>query len=139
MANILTLLQNKWVVRFILAVIIIIAALSIRNYIYTTGYDDGIAYQKQVQVNAQAKAKQEFDVVQKKADDERATLNAQIASLNKANTELRDSLAKKNQKTNQEATDYAKTTTGSMSCFAPDDNGLRIINDSFPGTKALNR
>lgn len=128
--------QNKWVRSVILiiasVIVLYLCAASIRDSIYQEGYDAGIAYQVQVDKNNQAKAKQQFDVLQAQADKDRTDLNKQITSLSATNKDLREQLDKKERKTNQEKTDYAKTSAGSMSCFAPRDDGLRIINESFP-------
>jgi hypothetical protein len=128
--------QNKWVRSAILiiasVIVLYLCAASIRDSIYQEGYGAGIAYQVQVDKNNQAKAKQQFDVLQAQADKDRTDLNKQITSLSATNKDLREQLDKKERKTNQEKTDYAKTSAGSMSCFAPRDDGLRIINESFP-------
>lgn len=128
--------QNKWVRSGLLiiasVIVLYLCAASIRDSIYQEGYSDGIAYQVQVDKNNQAKAKQQFDVLQAQADKDRTDLNKQITSLSATNKDLREQLDKKERKANQEKTDYAKTSAGSMSCFAPRDDGLRIINESFP-------
>ena len=131
-----TVFKNKWVRSGILVlasvIVLYICAANIRDSIYQEGYNSGVAYQVQVDTNNQAKAKQQFDVLQAKADKDRADLNNQITSLSTTNQTLRDQLTKKEAKTNQEKIDYAKTSAGTMSCFAPRDNGLLIINNSFP-------
>lgn len=131
-----TIFKNKWVRSGILilasVIVLYICAASIRDSIYQEGYVAGVAHQVQVETNNQAKAKQQFDVLQAKADADRTALNKQITSLSESNKNLRDQLEKKERKTNQEKIDYAKTSAGSMSCFAPRDDGLRIINESFP-------
>lgn len=130
------LFQNKWVRNGILIAallgVLYICAASIRDNIYTEGYNAGVAHQTQVELQTQVKAKQQFDVLQAKADEDRTNLNKQISNLAQSNQALKAALAEKEKKTNQEKIDYAKTSAGSMSCFAPHDNGLLIINDSFP-------
>ena len=122
--------------KLLLGLFVVIALWFAGNFIYNkireAGYEAGVAYQTQVYVAAQAKAKQEFDVLQKKADEDRALLNQQITNLSKNNAALKADLEKKKQSVNEETTNYAKTNSGSMSCFAPNDDGLFIINKSFP-------
>lgn len=125
-------ITNKLLIGFILAVVIYFAGDFIYGRIHKAGYDAGVAYQTQVYQTAQAKAKQEFDVLQAQADKERSDLNKQIQSLSDQNKALKEDLAKKKKEIQQEKTDYAKTTGGSMSCFGPNDDGLFIINKSFP-------
>lgn len=131
-----TIFKNKWVRGGIIilasVIVLYICAASIRDSIYQEGYVAGVAHQVEVQTINQGKAKQQFDVLQAKADEDRANLNKEISSLSASNKALRDQLAKKVRKTNEETTNYAKTSAGSMSCFAPSDNGLLIINESFP-------
>lgn len=130
------LFQNKWVRNGILIAaflgVLYICAASIRDNIYQEGYSAGVAHQEQVELQVQVKAKQEWDVLQATADKDRASLNQQIATLSKNNQALKSQLADKERKTNQEKIDYAKTSAGTMSCFAPNDSGLFIINNSFP-------
>lgn len=132
------LFQNKWIRNGILIAaflgVLYICAASIRDTIYQEGYDAGVAHQTQVELQVQVKAKQQFDVLQAKADKDRTDLNKQITSLSKDNQVLKSELAKKESKTTQEKIDYAKTPAGTMSCFAPRDNGLLIINNSFPSS-----
>lgn len=128
--------KNKWVRSGIIilasVIVLYICAASIRDSIYQEGYTAGVAHQVQVEMNNQAKAKQQFDVLQAKADKDRADLNKEISSLSASNKTLREQLDKKERKTNEEKTNYAKTSAGTMSCFAPRDDGLLIINNSFP-------
>lgn len=131
-----TMFQSKWC-RYgllILAVLIglWVGASKVKESIYQQGYSAGIAYQTQVYTQNQVKAQQQFDVLQAKADQDRTNLNKQITSLSTVNADLQKKLADKEKKSNQEKIDYAKTSAGSMSCFAPRDNGLFIINNSFP-------
>lgn len=125
-------LKTKTVLSFVLIVVLILAGMFAYNKIRESGYKDGVAYQTQVYQAAQAKAKQDFDVLQKRADEERALLNTQINNLSKNNAQLKADLEKKKQTINEDTTNYAKTNSGSMSCFAPNDDGLFIINKSFP-------
>ncbi|QHR76133.1 Rz-like spanin [Escherichia phage anhysbys] len=125
-------LKTKTVLSFVL--IVILAGMFAYNKIRESGYKDGVAYQTQVYQAAQAKAKQDFDVLQKRADEERALLNTQINNLSKNNAQLKADLEKKKQTINEDTTNYAKTNSGSMSCFAPNDDGLFIINKSFPSS-----
>lgn len=127
-------LKTKTVLSFVLIVVLILAGMFAYNKIRESGYKDGVAYQMQVYQAAQAKAKQDFDVLQKRADEERALLNTQINNLSKNNAQLKADLEKKKQTINEDTTNYAKTNSGSMSCFAPNDDGLFIINKSFPSS-----
>lgn len=127
-------LKTKTVLSFVLTVVLILAGMFAYNKIRESGYKDGVAYQTQVYQAAQAKAKQDFDVLQKRADEERALLNTQINNLSKNNAQLKADLEKKKQTINEDTTNYAKTNSGSMSCFAPNDDGLFIINKSFPSS-----
>lgn len=127
-------LKTKTVLSFVLIVVLILAGMFAYNKIRESGYKDGVAYQTQVYQAAQAKAKQDFDVLQKRADEERALLNTQISNLSKNNAQLKADLEKKKQTINEDTTNYAKTNSGSMSCFAPNDDGLFIINKSFPSS-----
>lgn len=127
-------LKTKTVLGFVLIVVLIIAGMFAYNKIHESGYKDGVAYQTQLYQAAQAKAKQDFDVLQKRADEERALLNTQINNLSKNNAQLKADLEKKKQTINEDTTNYAKTNSGSMSCFAPNDDGLFIINKSFPSS-----
>lgn len=127
-------LKTKTVLGFVLIVVLILTGMFAYNNIRESGYKDGVAYQTQVYQAAQAKAKQDFDVLQKRADEERALLNTQINNLSKNNAQLKADLEKKKQTINEDTTNYAKTNSGSMSCFAPNDDGLFIINKSFPSS-----
>lgn len=127
-------LKTKTVLGFVLIVVLILAGMFAYNKIHESGYKDGVAYQTQLYQAAQAKAKQDFDVLQKRADEERALLNTQINNLSKNNAQLKADLEKKKQTINEDTTSYAKTNSGSMSCFAPNDDGLFIINKSFPSS-----
>lgn len=127
-------LKTKTVLSFVLIVVLILAGMFAYNKIHESGYKDGVAYQTQLYQAAQAKAKQDFDVLQKRADEERALLNTQINNLSKNNAQLKADLEKKKQTINEDTTNYAKTNSGSMSCFAPNDDGLFIINKSFPSS-----
>lgn len=127
-------LKTKTVLSFVLIVVLILVGMFAYNKIRESGYKDGVAYQTQVYQAAQAKAKQDFDVLQKRADEERALLNTQINNLSKNNAQLKADLEKKKQTINEDTTNYAKTNSGSMSCFAPNDDGLFIINKSFPSS-----
>lgn len=127
-------LKTKTVLGFVLIVVLILTGMFAYNKIRESGYKDGVAYQTQVYQAAQAKAKQDFDVLQKRADEERALLNTQINNLSKNNAQLKADLEKKKQTINEDTTNYAKTNSGSMSCFAPNDDGLFIINKSFPSS-----
>lgn len=127
-------LKTKTVLSFVLIVVLILAGMFAYNKIRESGYKDGVAYQTQVYQAAQAKAKQDFDVLQKRADEERALLNTQINNLSKNNAQLKADLEKKKQTINEDTTNYAKTNSGSMSCFAHNDDGLFIINKSFPSS-----
>lgn len=127
-------LKTKTVLGFVLIVVLILAGMFAYNKIHESGYKDGVAYQTQLYQAAQAKAKQDFDVLQKRADEERVLLNTQINNLSKNNAQLKADLEKKKQTINEDTTNYAKTNSGSMSCFAPNDDGLFIINKSFPSS-----
>ncbi|EOQ8023360.1 hypothetical protein K9A90_RS05145 [Escherichia coli] len=127
-------LKTKTVLGFVLIVVLILVGMFAYNKIHESGYKDGVAYQTQLYQAAQAKAKQDFDVLQKRADEERALLNTQINNLSKNNAQLKADLEKKKQTINEDTTNYAKTNSGSMSCFAPNDDGLFIINKSFPSS-----
>lgn len=127
-------LKTKTVLGFVLIVVLILTGMFAYNKIRESGYKDGVAYQTQLYQAAQAKAKQDFDVLQKRADEERALLNTQINNLSKNNAQLKADLEKKKQTINEDTTNYAKTNSGSMSCFAPNDDGLFIINKSFPSS-----
>ena len=126
-------LKTKTVLGFVL-IVVLLAGMFAYNKIHESGYKDGVAYQTQLYQAAQAKAKQDFDVLQKRADEERALLNTQINNLSKNNAQLKADLEKKKQTINEDTTNYAKTNSGSMSCFAPNDDGLFIINKSFPSS-----
>jgi membrane-bound lytic murein transglycosylase B len=120
------------VIGTILLLVIIFSAIHIKNSIYEDGYNAGVAKEQQAQVIQQAKAKQAFDTLQAKVDADRSQLNNTIAKLSDDAKILKEKLSQKETELQQEKKEYAKTTTGSMSCFAPDDNGLHIINKSFP-------
>lgn len=120
------------VIGTILLLVIIFSAIHIKNSIYEDGYNAGVAKEQQAQVIQQAKAKQAFDTLQAKVDADRSQLNNTIAKLSDDAKILKEKLSQKETELQQEKKEYAKTITGSMSCFAPDDNGLHIINKSFP-------
>lgn len=120
------------VIGTILLLVILFSAIHIKNSIYEDGYNAGVVKEQQAQVIQQAKAKQAFDTLQAKVDADRSQLNNTIAKLSDDAKTLKEKLSQKETELQQEKKEYAKTTTGSMSCFAPDDNGLHIINKSFP-------
>ncbi|BDU12537.1 hypothetical protein [Escherichia phage phiWec186] len=126
------ILKSKWFYVILLLVALLAGLYFGGKALYDNGYTAGEQHQVTIYQQQQAKAKQDFDVLQKKADDERLALNNQIASLSAKNAQLRKDLANKEKKINEEKTNYAKTTTGSMSCFGPNDDGLRILNKSLP-------
>lgn len=127
-----TILSSKYF-HIILVVALICCGLYFGSkQVYDTGYTAGVTYQTTIFQQQQAKAKQEFDVLQVKADQERSELNKQIQSLSEQNAKLKKDLENKKKEIQQETKDYAKTTGGSMSCFSPNDDGMFIINKSFP-------
>jgi len=135
--SLLNVIKNNKMIRYIvigtiLLLVIIFSAIHIKNSIYEDGYNAGVAKEQQAQVIQQAKAKQAFDTLQAKVDADRSQLNNTIAKLSDDAKILKEKLSQKETELQQEKKEYAKTTTGSMSCFAPDDNGLHIINKSFP-------
>lgn len=136
MATLIGLLKNKFVLGGIgvLAFIAIFyfGAKTIHDNIYESGVAYGKDQERQAYIAQQAKAKQEFDKLQSQADKDRQDLNKTISDLNKTNAELKKQLTVKQQNTKIQVKDYAKTNSGSMSCFAPNDDGLLIINKSFP-------
>lgn len=119
----------KWLILILLLVGSIYVGAS---RIYANGVEAGMHKQEAITLQLQVKAKQEFDILQALADKDRDNLNTQIQELIKEKSLLKSKLEEKNSQINKESVDYAKTTTGSMSCFAPNDDGLRIINKSFP-------
>ncbi|XKX17547.1 Rz-like spanin [Klebsiella phage phi1_175008] len=135
--SLLNAIKNNKTIRYlvigvILLLVIVFGAIHIKNSIYEDGYNAGVAKEQQTQQIQQAKARQDFDTLQAKADADRSELNNKIAKLSTDTEILKEQLSKKETELQQEAKEYAKTTTGSMSCFAPNDNGLHIINKSFP-------
>lgn len=135
--NLITIaFKNKWIRNSLLILVSIVVfyfcALSLRDKVFQQGYNAGISYQTQVNTDEKARAKQEFDILQAKADKERADLNKEIETLSENNRSIKKDLSDKQYKINQERIDYAKNPANTMSCFAPRDNGVLIINKSFP-------
>lgn len=134
----INLLKNKWVRYFVLIIALFsglyIGLNKLHDDVYTQGYNAGVAKQEQTLQQNQIKAKQQFDILQAKADSERSKLNEKIHSLTKERNDLLTQLDKKSNNITQERIDYAKTSSGTMSCFSPNDDGLRIINNSFPAS-----
>ena len=130
------LMKNKTILYLFLAGAILFGIYQgidrVHDSIYDQGYEAGVQKQSQVYQQNQAKLTQEFDVLQAKADADRKALNNQIAALSQSNKDLEEKLAAKKKEQTTEVINYAKTSSGSMSCFAPNDDGLRIINKSFP-------
>ena len=134
----INLLKNKWVRYFVLIIALFgglyVGLNKLHDDVYAQGYNAGIAKQEQILQQNQIKAKQQFDILQAKADSERSKLNEKIHSLTKQRNDLLTQLDKKSNNITQERIDYAKTSSGAMSCFSPNDDGLRIINNSFPAS-----
>lgn len=131
-----TIIANKnsrpFVIGILIFILVIIAAHFAYKHIYEKGYNAGVAYQTEVYIKQQEKAKALLAEQQKAADKERAELNNQIANLSNKADDLQKALDDKNSKTQNKVRDYEKSTSGNLSCFAPDDDGMRIINESFP-------
>lgn len=138
MTAILSVLKIKWVRIALLAILVVglvwFIGDKVRDNIFQKGYQQGIQYQVQVQMRALQDAQKKFDALQASADKSRADLNNQISNLSQANKELKNELAQKERETDKERINYAKTNSGAMSCFGPRDDGLRIINKSFPSS-----
>lgn len=138
MMTIMNIVKNRYFLYILGALIIIIGVYflvnKVHDNIYNSGYQDGISYQKGVYQQDQAKLQQQFDLKQNQVDVERNKLNTQIANLSEQNKELQTKLSKKQTEIKTEVINYAKSNSGSMSCFAPNDNGLLIINKSFPAS-----
>lgn len=134
----INLLKNKWVRYFVLIIALFgglyVGLNKLHDDVYAQGYNAGVAKQEQILQQNQIKAKQQFDILQAKADSERSKLNEKIHSLTKEKNDLLIQLDKKSNNITQERIDYAKTSSGTMSCFSPNDDGLRIINNSFPAS-----
>lgn len=128
----LTMLKEKWTKWLVIALFIIGALYVGANKVYNRGFDAGVAKQEAVQLQIQKQAEKDFKVLQAKADADRKTLNAKIDKLLAEKRSLKLKLDKKSLNIYQESVDYAKTNAGTLSCFAPRDDGLLIINKSFP-------
>jgi len=111
---------------------ILLGSISVYKHIYKEGYEAGTTYQTQVFNAEQDKAKALLDSEQKQADKDRSDLNTQITGLKSELLQAQTELDAKHSKQSQEVTDYAKTTEGVGTCFDPNSDGLRIINNSFP-------
>lgn len=131
-ATLKMMLSNKWFIYGALILALLFGLYLGASRVYNNGYDSGIAHQIATDKKEKEEAQNQFNILQTKADGERAALNKKITALTKNNSELKAQLTVKERKTDQERIDYAKTTAGTMSCFAPNDSGLFIINNSFP-------
>ena len=80
----INLLKNKWVRYFVLIIALFsglyIGLNKLHDDVYTQGYNAGVAKQEQILQQNQIKAKQQFDILQAKADSERSKLNEKIHS-----------------------------------------------------------
>lgn len=136
MTFILSLLSNSSLRKAFLVLVfigsILLGSISVYKHIYTEGYNAGTTYQEQVYKKQQDAAKDLLDAQQKQADKDRSDLNTQISGLKDTLAIAQKALEDKQNKQTQEVIDYAKTSEGVGTCFDPDSNGLRIINNSFP-------
>ncbi len=130
------LLTSKQVRKIVLIVLLLVSlvvgGVVVHHHIYSNGYESGVSHQTQVFQEQQNKAKEELASKQAQADKERTALNSTIESLTEKNKALQSKLDAKYSKQKQEVIDYAKSIEGAGSCFRPNGNGLRIINESFP-------
>ena len=113
--------------------LIFIAGASSFNAIYNKGVKSGeniakVAYEKQVD-----KANKDFQKIQAQAEADRSSLNSQISSLKDSNSSLEAKLASENDNIQSSVNNYEKTTTSASAvCIPANDDGLRLINKSFP-------
>lgn len=131
-----SLLSNKWVIYGAIALLLLTGAYFIIQYNNTQQFDRGFsAGESSAQIKnqiQQTKARQAYDKLQADADAERLRLNNEILSLKQQRDVVQKKLDEKKNKSNEELINYGKINSSNLSCFAPNDNGMRIINDSFP-------
>ncbi len=130
------LITSKQVRRVVLivalALALVIGGVALHRHVYNNGYESGIAHQTQMFQKQQEEAKISLASKQAQADSDRAKLNTTIEQLTEKNNSLQAKLDEKYTKQRQEVIDYAKSVEGAGTCFRPNGNGLRIINESFP-------
>lgn len=133
-----SLFSNKWVIYGAIILSVLVGAYFVIQHNNTQQYNRGFtAGESSAQIKnemQQTKAKQQYDKLQTDADTERLKLNKEIASLKQQRDVVQKKLDEKKNKSTQELLNYGKINTSNLSCFGPNDDGLRIINDSFPSS-----
>lgn len=85
-------------------------------------------YQAQVD-----KINQQNKLAQEKADTERDDLNSQLLKQKQDSTKEQLALTDQNNSLQEKLTNYEKSNSGSTSvCIPSNDDGVRILNESFP-------
>ena len=103
------------------------------NSVYNKGMVSGenkakVAYEAKTE-----KANKDFQKLLSQANSDRASLNSQISSLKDDNSSLQTKLSSENEETQNSVNNYEKTNTSANSvCIPSGDDGLRLINKSFP-------
>lgn len=124
---------RKYALYIGIILLIFITGASSFNAVYNKGVKSGeniqkIAYQKQLE-----KANQDFQKLQVKVNSDREILNSQISSLKDSNSALEAKLASENDSIQNSVNNYEKTNTSANNvCIPANDDGLRLINRSFP-------
>lgn len=129
---IISLFKNyKKFFTYAIGVVILCVAL-FGGYVYITNsyYEDGIAYQKQVNEKEQMNLKELYHEKQKEKDVQINELNDKINTLNKNNTKNITDLERKMSKLKDEVNEYEKGNNASKLCL--DSGWLHIYQNSLP-------
>ena len=129
----LSIVKNKYFLITVLCVVLILSGMGGYSLIYKSGYTAGANATNQSLVKAQDKAKENEKIQQESADKDRTTLNNQILGLKNDVAKAKQDAATKQASLEQEINNYAKNNKGSSDvCIPANDDGLRLINESFP-------
>lgn len=124
---------RKWIIGGVVIVILLLSGAYGYHSIYESGYSSGVNAEKvvyQKEVDKQAVIAQQ---AQKKADEERTTLNNTITSLKTDNTALQEKADKQYQTEQETINNYVKNDKNSTTtCFPASNDGMHILNQSFP-------
>ena len=129
----LSLIKNKYFLIAVLAVCLVISGAITYKTIYKSGYNQGIVYQESIYQKAKDAKDAEDKAQQVKVDSERATLNTEISDLKDKLTAAQTTNSSKKQTIQDQVNQYAKSNkTVTSVCIPSGDNGLHILNQSFP-------
>lgn len=129
----LSIVKNKYFLITVLCVALILSGMGGYSLIYKSGYTAGVNATNQSLVKVQEKAKENEKLQQESADKDRTTLNNQIVGLKNDVAKAKQDSATKQASLEQEINNYAKNNKGSSDvCIPANDDGLRLINESFP-------